>query len=159
SGTLIDNIEWIESQQGDVVAWRFPRYQNEIRMGAKLGVRPCQSAVLGCEGRLADVYQPGTARLGIHNMPILKAMMGWKYVFDSPFNADVYFVSTRQWAHLRWRTPDPIIKVDPEMGRVRIWVSGTYAFQVADPKIFLEQLVLSDPSFELVHSPQKHIFE
>jgi membrane protease subunit (stomatin/prohibitin family) len=159
TGKLIDDIEWIESAQGDVVAWRFPRYQNEIRMGAKLSVRPGQNAVFGSEGRLADVYQPGTYRLGIHNMPILKALMGWKYGFDSPFNADVYFVSTRQWTHLKWRTLDPITKLDSEIGHVRIWASGTYAVQVADPKVFLEQAVLSDPSFELVHSPQKHIFE
>jgi len=158
-GKLIDNVEWIESPQSDVLAWRFPRYQNDIRMGAKLVVREDQNAVLGYERRLADVYKPGTYRLGTDNMPILKTLMGWKYGFHSPFNAEVYFVSMRQWTDLKWSTLDPIMKRDPETGSLRIRAFGTFAFQVTDPKAFLEQWVLRDPSFETVHSPQKHRFD
>jgi membrane protease subunit (stomatin/prohibitin family) len=158
-GKLIDNLEWIESPQSDVLAWRFPRYQNEIRMGAKLVVRVDQNAVFGYEGRLADVFQPGTYRLETANLPILKTLMGWKHGFHSPFNANVYFVSMRQWTDLKWSTADPIMKSDPEMGDVRIRAFGTYALQVTDPKAFLEQWVFTDPSFETVHSPQKQLFD
>lgn len=159
SGKPIENVEWIEPPQSDVLAWRFPRYQNEIRMGAKLVVRPDQNAVFRCERQLADVFEPGTYRLGTDNMPLLKTLAGWKYDFQSPFNADVYFVSMRQWTDLKWSTPDPIMKLDPEMGEVRIRAFGTYAFQVTDPKTFLEHTVFTDPSFETVHSPQKHLLD
>ena len=96
-GELIDIIEWTEPPQSDVLAYRFPRYHNEIKMGAKLVVREGQNAVFVNEGRLADVFMPGTYTLSTRNMPILTTLMGWKYGFNSPFKAEVYFISMRQW--------------------------------------------------------------
>src|SRR5207253_6796806 len=145
---FIDIIEWTESPQSDVLAWRFPRYHNEIKMGAKLVVREGQNAVLVNEGRLADVYQPGTYTLSTHNMPILTTLMGWKYGFNSPFKAEVYFIAMRQWTDRKWGTQNPIMMRDSEIGPVRIRAFGTYAFHVADAKTLLQQLVVTDPSFE-----------
>ncbi|HYR45340.1 MAG TPA: SPFH domain-containing protein [Terriglobia bacterium] len=147
-GELIDIIEWTEPPQSDVLAYRFPRYHNEIKMGAKLVVREGQNAVFVNEGRLADVFMPGTYTLSTRNMPILTTLMGWKYGFNSPFKAEVYFISMRQWTDRKWGTQNPIMMRDPEVGPVRIRAFGTYAFHVADPKIFLQQLVVTDPSFE-----------
>jgi membrane protease subunit (stomatin/prohibitin family) len=147
-GEFIDIIEWMESSQSDVLAYRFPRYNNEIKMGAKLVVREGQNAVFVNEGRLADVYTPGTYTLSTQNMPILRTLLGWKYGFDSPFKAEVYFISMRQWTDRKWGTQNPIITRDAEVGPVRIRAFGTYAFHVADPKTFLKQLVVTDPSFE-----------
>src|SRR6266446_1921679 len=145
---FIDIIEWTESPQSDVLAFRFPRYHNEIKMGAKLVVREGQNAVFVNEGRLADVFMPGTYALSTRNMPILTTLMGWKYGFNSPFKAEVYFISMRQWTDRKWGTQNPIMMRDPEVGPVRIRAFGTYAFHVADPKTFLQQLVVTDPSFE-----------
>jgi membrane protease subunit (stomatin/prohibitin family) len=158
-GKFIDHIEWTEPQQSDILTWRFPRYQHEIKMGAKLVVHEGQIAVLANEGRPADVYQPGTYTLGPDNMPLLARLMCWKYAFYSPFSADVYFISMREWTGLKWCTHDPIMMRDPEVGHVRFRAFGTYAFQVIDPTIFLQKLVFTDPSFEAVHSPQKHLRE
>ena len=147
-GELIDIVEWTEPPQSDVLAFRFPRYHNEIKMGAKLVVREGQNAVFVNEGRLADVFMPGTYTLSTRNMPILTTLMGWKYGFNSPFKAEVYFISMRQWTDRKWGTQNPIMMRDPEVGPVRIRAFGTYAFHVADPKVFLQQLVVTDPSFE-----------
>src|ERR1700756_815101 len=140
-GEFIDIIEWMESSQSDVLAYRFPRYNNEIKMGAKLVVREGQNAVFVNEGRLADVYTPGTYTLSTQNMPILRTLMGWKYGFNSPFKAEVYFISMRQWTDQKWGTQNPIMTRDAEIGPLRIRAFGTYAFHVADPKVFLQQLV------------------
>src|SRR5438105_13219335 len=94
---LIDIIEWTEPQHSDILAYRFPRYQNEIKMGAKLIVREGQSAVFVNEGRLADVFGPVTYTLSTQNLPILTTLLGWKYGFNSPFKAEVYFISRRAW--------------------------------------------------------------
>jgi membrane protease subunit (stomatin/prohibitin family) len=147
-GELIDIIEWTEPAHNDILAYRFPRYNNEIKMGAKLTVREGQAACFVNEGQLADVYQPGMYTLNTENMPILATLKGWKYGFQSPFKAEVYFVSTRQWTDLKWGTQNPIMMRDPEFGPVRCRAFGTYAMHVADPGVFLKQLVATDPSFE-----------
>src|SRR3989441_7800986 len=147
-GEFIDIIEWTEPAENDVLAYRFPRYQNEIKMGARLIVREGQNAVFVNEGRVADIHNPGTYILNTENMPILSTLRGWKYGFSSPFKAEVYFISMRQWTDRKWGTQKPIMMRDSEIGPVRIRAFGTYAFHVSDPKMFLQQLVVTDPSFE-----------
>ena len=148
SSQFIDIIEWTEPPQSDVLAFRFPRFQNEIKMGARLVVREGQNAVFVNEGRVAEVFTPGTYTLSTQNLPILTTLMGWKYGFNSPFKAEVYFISMRQWTDRKWGTQNPVMMRDSEIGPVRVRAFGTYAFHVADPETFLRQLVVTDPSFE-----------
>ena len=145
-GELIDIIEWLDDSR-DTMVWRFPRYENEIKMGAKLIVRESQTAVFVNEGTVADVYLPGTYTLETQNMPILSTLKGWKYGFHSPFKAEVYFVTTRLFAGLKWGTQNPIILRDPEFGMVRIRAFGGYAVRVADAGLFLKDLVGTDQQF------------
>jgi membrane protease subunit (stomatin/prohibitin family) len=147
-GEFIDIIEWTQPTDSEVLAYRFPRYNNEIKYGAKLTVREGQAACFVNEGQLADVYGPGMYTLETQNMPILSTLKGWKYGFSSPFKAEVYFISTRRWTDQKWGTQNPIMLRDPEFGPVRVRAFGTYAVQVTDPATFLRQLVSTDPSFE-----------
>lgn len=147
-GEFIDIIEWTEPSESDILAYRFPRYNNEIKYGAKLTVREGQAAAFVNEGQLADVYKPGMFSLETQNMPILSTIKGWKYGFNSPFKAEVYFVSTKRWNDQKWGTANPIMLRDPEFGPVRLRAFGTYSFQVSDPGTFLKQLVATDPSFQ-----------
>ena len=59
---LIDIVEWIDDSRHTLV-WRFPRYQNQIKYGAQLIVRPGQQAVFVHKGRIADVFEPGQHKL------------------------------------------------------------------------------------------------
>src|SRR5437763_7699265 len=147
-GELIDIVEWTEPPGSELLAYRFPRYNNEIKMGAKLTVREGQAAAFVNEGQLADVYHPGMFTLQTENMPILSTLKGWKYGFNSPFKAEVYFISTKQGTDLKWGTQNPIMLRDAEFGPVRIRAFGTYAMRVGDPGTFLKQLVATDPSCE-----------
>src|SRR5207247_10236642 len=94
-GELVDIIEWVDSTRNTLV-WRFPRYQNEIKNGARLIVRPGQSAIFVDRGRIADVFQPGSYELGTKNLPMLTTLRGWQHGFNSPFNDAVYVVATGQ---------------------------------------------------------------
>ena len=85
---LVDIIEWIDDSR-HTIAWRFPRYQNEIKNGAELIVRPGQMAVLVHRGEIADVFEPGNYKLTTDNIPILSTIMGWKHGFNSPFRSEV----------------------------------------------------------------------
>lgn len=145
-GELVDIIEWTDDSR-DTIAWRFPRYNNEIKMGAKLTVRPGQAAVFVDEGQIADVFQPGMYELSTQNMPIMSTLKGWRYGFDSPFRSEVYFVTTRQLTDMKWGTQNPITMRDKEFGMVRLRAFGAYAAQVVDPAKLLNQLVSTDPMF------------
>ena len=145
---LVDIVEWIDDPHKTLV-WRFPRYRNEIKNGAKLIVRPGQVAIFVSEGRLADVFTPGTHDLTTKNLPILRTLLSWPYGFESPFKAEVYFVSTRQLTGLKWGTPNPIMMRDPDFGPIRLRAYGTYNLQCTDPRALLEQLVGTDAEFEV----------
>ncbi len=147
-GEFIDIIEWTEPSQNEILAYRFPRYDNEIKNGAKLIVREGQAAAFVKEGQLADVKLPGMYTLDTNNMPILSKILGWKYGFESPFKCEVYFISTRQWTDQKWGTQNPIMIRDAEFGPLRIRAFGNYAFKVTDPGTFLKEIVSTDPSFE-----------
>jgi membrane protease subunit (stomatin/prohibitin family) len=149
-GELIDIIQWTEPADNDILAYRFPRYDNEIKNGAQLTVREGQVAVFVNEGQLADVYKPGMYSLTTANMPILSTLKGWKYGFNSPFRAEVYFLSTKQFTDLKWGTPNPIMMRDPDFGIIRLRAFGTYAMHVGDPATFLRQQVATNPVFESV---------
>jgi membrane protease subunit (stomatin/prohibitin family) len=144
---LIDIIEWLDDSR-DTMVYRFPRYQNEIKMGAKLVVRESQTAVFINEGTIADVFAPGTYTLETQNLPVLTTLKGWKYGFDSPFKAEVYFVSTRQFTDLKWGTQNPVMLRDADFGMVRVRAFGAFAARVADPAAFLRELVGTDPLFK-----------
>ena len=139
-GELIDIIEWTDASR-DTLVYRFERHQNEIKSGAKLVVREGQAAVFVDQGRIADVFDPGTYTLDTANLPILTTFEGWKYGFESPFKAEVYFINTRRFTDQKWGTKNPIMLRDPEFGPTRLRAFGTYAFHVTDPTAFLETVV------------------
>ncbi|MBO4613923.1 MAG: SPFH domain-containing protein [Bacteroidales bacterium] len=143
---FIDIIDWLDPSNNTIV-YRFPRYQNEIKMGAKLTVRESQVAVFINEGQIADIYQPGMYTLTTENMPILATLKGWKYGFNSPFKAEVYFVNTKKFLDNKWGTPNPVMVRDPEFGPVRLRAFGVYEYRVEDAGKFIKDIVGTDGDF------------
>ena len=139
TGELIDIIQWLDDSNNTLV-YRFERLNNEIKYGAKLTVREGQMAVFINEGQLADVYKPGMYTLTTQNMPILATLKGWKYGFESPFKAEVYFVSTRKFTDMKWGTPGPATMRDKEFGIVRATAFGIYTIRIKDPGIFIRDI-------------------
>jgi membrane protease subunit (stomatin/prohibitin family) len=143
---FVDIIEWVDNTTNTLI-WKFPRYDNEIKMGAKLTVRESQAAIFMNEGTIADIFGPGMYELTTQNMPIMSTLRGWKYGFNSPFKADVYFVSMRQFTNQKWGTQNPVMLRDAEFGPVRLRAFGSYNFAVSDPKVFLTQISATNPDF------------
>ena len=110
---FIEVIEWTDDAR-DTMVYQFPVRGKEIKMGAQLTVRPSQAAVFVNEGQIADVFGPGRYELTTQNMPILTKLKSWKYGFNSPFKAEVYFVNTRQFTDQKWGTMNPIMMRDAE---------------------------------------------
>jgi len=145
-GEFIDIIEWLDDSR-DTMVYRFDRFGNEIKMGAKLIVRESQVAVFINKGKLADVFEPGDYTLETDNLPILSTLQGWKYGFHSPFKAEIYFVNTRRFVDLKWGTKNPITLRDPEFGPTRIRAFGTYAIRVNNAANFIKEIVGTDGHF------------
>jgi membrane protease subunit (stomatin/prohibitin family) len=146
SNEFIDIIEWLDYTP-DTICHRFERYQNEIKNNAKLIVREGQTAVFINEGQLADVFKPGTYTLNTQNLPILTTLKGWKYGFDSPFKAEVYFVNTHLFTDEKWGTKNPITLSDDRFGLVEIRAFGTYAYRINDAGKFIVDIVGTDNNF------------
>jgi membrane protease subunit (stomatin/prohibitin family) len=145
-GELIDIVQWIDDTN-DTLVYRFERYNNQIKFGAQLTVREGQAAVFVNEGKIADVFQPGMYGLETKNLPVLSTLQGWKYGFNSPFMAEVYFCSTRQFTDLKWGTMNPIVMRDAEFGPVRLRAFGTYVVRVKEPAVLIRQIVGTDGRF------------
>lgn len=145
-GEFIDVISWLDDTR-DTMVWRFERRGQAIKYGAKLTVREGQAAVFVHEGQLADVFGPGLYMLETNNMPILTTLQHWDHGFNSPFKSEVYFVNTTRFNDFKWGTKNPIMCRDPEFGPVRLRAFGTYSMRVADPAVFLKEIVGTDGEF------------
>lgn len=138
-GQFIDVIEWTDNTSNTMV-YKYDMGGKEIMMGAQLTVRESQVAIFVNEGEIADVYGPGRYELSTSNMPIMTALQSWKYGFNSPFKADVYFINTKQFLDRKWGTANPVMMRDAEFGMIRIRAFGVYAFKVSDPVVFLREV-------------------
>ncbi len=145
---LLDIIQW-EDDSRDTLSWRFPDDDKEIKRGAQLIVRESQVAQFIYLGQFGDTFGPGKHTLATDNIPILSTLKGWKYGFESPFKADVYFVNTRLFNGNKWGTSNPVMLRDQDFGIVRVRAFGTYDFKVVDVKTFLKEVAGTDHHFRL----------
>ena len=137
---FIEILQWLDDTN-DSLVYRFPVYNQEIKMNAQLTVRENQAALFINEGKAADLFSPGRFQLTTQNLPILTTLRGWKYGFQSPFKAEVYFFNMRFFTDLKWGTTNPVMMRDAEFGMIRLRAFGTYAMKISDPKVFFATIV------------------
>lgn len=147
-GELIDIIEWTDDSR-DTLSYRFPDEDKEIKRGAQLIVRESQVAQFVYLGQFGDTFTPGKHELITDNIPILTTLKGWKYGFQSPFKADVYFVNIRLFTGNKWGTANPVMLRDTDFGIVRVRAYGTYDFRIMEPRLFLKEVAGTDHQFRI----------
>ncbi|TAE77020.1 MAG: helix-turn-helix domain-containing protein [Verrucomicrobia bacterium] len=147
-GELLEIMEWQDDSR-DTIAWRFPDDDKAIKNGAQLIVRESQIAQFLYLGQFGDTFGPGKHSLATDNIPVLTTLAGWKYGFQSPFKADVYFVNTRLFTGNKWGTANPIMLRDADLGVVRARAYGTYDFKVVNVPLFLKEVAGSDHDFRV----------
>ncbi len=148
SNEFVDIIEWLQSDD-ETIVYRFPRYRNEIKYGAKLTVREGQTAIFVNEGKVADVFPPGIYELKTANLPVLSTLQNWHHGFESPFKAEVYFFNTTNFLSQKWGTKQPVMLNDAQFGVVRLRAFGSYTLRVSDAEKLLKTLVGTDGNFEI----------
>ena len=145
---FLEIIQWQDDSR-DTLSWRFPDEDKEIKRGAQLIVRESQTAQFIYLGQFGDTFGPGKHYLTTDNIPILATLKGWKYGFESPFKADIYYVNTRLFTGNKWGTANPIMLRDADFGIVRARAYGTFDFHVVDVKTFLKEVAGTDDHFRL----------
>ncbi len=147
-GELLEIIEFLDDSR-DTLSWRFPDEDRAIKNGAQLIVREGQAAQFVYLGQYGDEFGPGKHSLTTDNIPVLTRLKGWKYGFQSPFKADVYFVTTRLFTGNKWGTANPIMMRDADFGAVRLRAFGTFDFRIVDAPVFLREVAGTDHHFRL----------
>ena len=148
SNQFIDIIEWTDDSR-DTLSYRWPDNDKEIKNGAQLIVRESQIVQFVYVGQFGDSFGPGKYTLTTDNIPIMTTLQGWKYGFNSPFKADVYYVTTRLFTGNKWGTSNPIMMRDNDFGIVRVRAFGSFDFKIVDPPKFLKEVAGSDQHFRL----------
>jgi excisionase family DNA binding protein len=147
-GELLEIIEFNDDSR-DTLSWRFPDNDHAIKNGAQLIVRESQAAQFVYLGQYGDCFGPGKHSLVTENIPVLTKIKGWKYGFQSPFKADVYYVTTRLFTGNKWGTANPVMMRDADFGVVRLRAFGTFDFKIVDPPVFLKEVAGTDHHFRL----------
>jgi excisionase family DNA binding protein len=147
-GELLEVIEWTDDSR-DTLSWQFPDDDKAIKNGAQLIVRESQVAQFVYLGQFGDTFGPGKHTLTTENIPVLTKVKSWPFGFNSPFKADVYYVTTRLFTGNKWGTSNPVMMRDSDFGMVRLRAFGTYDFRVVEPKTFLREVAGSDHNFRL----------
>ncbi|MDZ5449688.1 SPFH domain-containing protein [Labrys sp. ZIDIC5] len=140
SKQFIDVIQWTAEEPG-LLAYRFPMSGMEIQNGAQLVVRETQKAAFFNEGKIADIFGPGTYTLTTQTLPVLTYLKNWDKFFESPFKSDVYFFDTKDQIDRKWGTTQPLTIRDKEYGPIRIRAFGNYSYAIGDVGAFWSRLV------------------
>ena len=141
---IFDVVDY-PNEMRDEIVHRFPEEgPGNFRIGTQVIVRESQTAVFFRDGNALDVFGPGRHTIVTYNIPLLVDAIG-KALFNekTPFPAEVYYISMREFADQKWGTPQPIIVRNPNMGLgvALLQGFGTYSFQVKDPQQFVTQIV------------------
>ncbi|MCU0489894.1 MAG: SPFH domain-containing protein [Anaerolineales bacterium] len=140
---IFDLVEY-PNEMRDEIVHRFPEVgAGDFRIGSQVIVREAQMAVFFRDGNALDVFGPGRHTITTANVPLLVNLVGKLFNDKTPFPAEVYFVSMREFVDRKWGTPQPIIVRNPNMGLgvALLQGFGTYSFQVKDPQQFVNQVV------------------
>lgn len=113
----------------------------DIKMGAQLIVQDTQTAVFYRDGKALDVFGAGRHTLTTANIPFLTKLLSLPFGFNSPFQAQVYYVSMKKFIDLKWGTKSPINFRDTELSFVQLRASGKFSMRVKDPQLFINEIV------------------
>ena len=140
---IFDVVEYPQEMKTEIVH-RFPESgPADLRIGSQVIVREAQNVVFMRDGRALDVFGPGRHTITTANIPILIDFVSKAFNDRTPFTAEVFYVSMREFADQKWGTPQPIIVRNPGVGLgvALLQGFGTYSFQVSDPQQFVNQIV------------------
>jgi membrane protease subunit (stomatin/prohibitin family) len=138
---IFDIVEFVD-EAGTEMVHRIPeRGSGDFRIGSQVIVRDSQAAVFFRDGRSLDVFGAGSHTITTANIPYVIDLIGKAFSGETPFKAEVYFVSLREFTDMKWGTPTPITIKDPVLRMARVQARGSYAIQITEPQLFVNKIV------------------
>jgi excisionase family DNA binding protein len=158
---IFDVIEYPNEMEDELIH-RFPEGESgDFRIGSQVIVRESQTAVFFRDGKALDIFGPGRHTITTANIPLVIDLVEKAFDDKTPFPAEVYFVSRREFPDEKWGTPQPIIVRNPGMGLGVALLKGfgTYGYQISEPQQFVTQLVGAQGIFRTadIESRLRHI--
>jgi len=138
---IFDIVQFVDETSTEMVHRIPERGSGDFRIGSQVIVRDSQAAVFFRDGRALDVFGPGPHTIATANIPYLVDLIGKAFSGETPFKAEVYFVSLREFTDLKWGTPTPITIPDPVLRMARVQARGSYGVQIAEPQLFVNKMV------------------
>lgn len=138
---IFDVVEYVDEGRQEIVHRIPERGSGDFRIGSQLIVREGQAAVFYRDGKALDTFGPGRHTITTANVPLLVDVVGKAFSGQTPFKAEVYFVTLRELTDMKWGTSQPITIPDPILGMARVTGYGTYAIQVTEPQLFVAKIV------------------
>jgi membrane protease subunit (stomatin/prohibitin family) len=138
---IFDIIEYVDEGRKEIVHRIPERGSGDFRIGSQVIVRESQAAVFFRDGKALDVFGAGRHTLTTANIPGLTGLIGKAFSGQTPFKAEVYFVTLRELTDMKWGTAQPITIPDPILGMARVTGYGTYSLQITDPQLFVAKIV------------------
>lgn len=162
-GAFTRGIYEFEDASGCLLAAKIPPQGSvDLYKGTAVTVRPNQCAVFLYKGEVADVLPHGLHYLDAENVPVLTRLANWRFGFQSPLRAELWFFSGNVFIGRRWGTPSPILHNLEGLGTVPIRAFGNYSFFLKDPLQFFSRLVGTKPTYDITEAEdfvQGHIAE
>jgi membrane protease subunit (stomatin/prohibitin family) len=140
-GIALEIIQFFDESGRELVHREPQGGSSDIKMGAQLIVQDTQNAVFYRDGKALDVFGSGRHTLTTANIPVLTKLLSLPFGFNSPFQAQVYFVSMKKFIDLKWGTKSPINFRDSELSFVQLRASGKFSMRIKDPQMFINEIV------------------
>jgi membrane protease subunit (stomatin/prohibitin family) len=137
---IIDVVQFLDETGREIIHREPETGPGDFRLGSQVIVRESQTAVFFRDGRALDLFGPGRHTITTANIPILASLIGLATSGQTPFPAEVVFINMRQFIDQKWGTPEPLAFRDPDFGMARLRAIGSYAYQVQDPRLFVNQI-------------------